>query len=213
MNAESLRKKLLAHFEDFVQRLGRARGCESCGREGTLWFNGWRVRSASLLVESQVVHLPKIRLRRVRCPDCRTSFTLWPPGLIPRRHYQPCVVSWALGQLLGAPSSEEEVAASVGCARRTVGRWLRWLASVAEPADLAQRLLLASGEPILPSLNWARGCLEGIRKTTRRALLERVAEVLSLLWALASVSGLELSELLPAVARRQGGVASERLAM
>jgi hypothetical protein len=213
MNPESLREKLMACFEAFAEDLERPRGCIQCSSADPVWWNGWRIRSVSLYSGDQMIYLPKVRLRLVRCPRCRSSWTLWPPGLIPHRHYQPCVVSHALSQLLGSGASEEQVAAAVGCARQTVGRWLRWIATLAEPATLARRLLQATGEPVVPSLAWAQRHLEAVRDATRRALLERAAEVLTLLEALATVQGVGWAELLLAVARRQPGVASEMLAM
>jgi hypothetical protein len=144
------------------------------------------------------VYVPQIRLRRVRCPACRQSWTLWPPGLMARRHYQMCVVSEALAQLCGQPVSEQQVADGIGCARHTLGRWLRW---VAEPAQLLARLHAVTGEPLLPPLAWAHGRLAAVRDAARRALLSRAAEVLGLLAALASACGVELAALIPAVAR------------
>jgi hypothetical protein len=112
-----------------------------------------------------------------------------------------CVVSHALAQLCGQQVSEQQVADGIGCARRTVGRWLRFVAAVAEPAQLLERLLAVTGEPLLPALGWAHERLAAVRDAARRALLTRAAEVLGLLAALASACGTELAALIPAVAR------------
>jgi hypothetical protein len=69
----------------------------------------------------------------------------------------------------------------MGCARRTVGRWLRWLASVADPGDLQRHLLSACGEPMLPSLGRALAKIDAVADALRRQLLGRAADALVLI--------------------------------
>lgn len=201
MDPIKIREDLAAAFEDFAQNVARPCGCERCGTARALWWNGFGVRSASLWDGGRIVYLPRIRLRRVRCPVCRQSWTLWPPGLLARRHYQMCVLSQALTQLCGQRVSEQGVADSIGCARRSVGRWLRFVATLAEPAQLLRRLFEVSGEPLLPPLAWARERLAAVHDAARRALLTQAAEALGLLAALAGAWGVQLAAVIPAVAR------------
>jgi len=201
MDLIKIREGLAATFEAFSRSVARPCECEHCGAARALWWNGFGVRSASLWVGERIVYVPRIRLRRVRCPVCRRSSILWPPGLLARRHYQMCVVSHALAQLCGQQVNEQRVADGIGCARRTVGRWLRFVATVAAPAQLLRRLLEASSEPLLPPLTWARERLCAVRDAARRALLTQAAEVLGLLFALAGARGVDLATLIPAVAR------------
>jgi hypothetical protein len=202
MDTIKIREELAATFATFAQTVARPCGCARCGADRALWWNGFGVRSASLrAADGRIVYVPRIQLRRVRCPACRQSWTLWPPGLLARRHYQMCVVSQALIELCGQRVSEQRVANCIGCARRTVGRWLRWVAALAEPSELLARLHAVAGEPLLPPLGWARERLAAVRDAARRALLGRAAEVVGLLVALASACGVELAALIPAVAR------------
>jgi hypothetical protein len=97
----------------------------------------------------------------------------------------------AASRHLFAGDAQEQVAARHGCARRTVGRWLRWIADCADPGALGARLLAAVGAPVLPRLRALAPRLRALRDGARRALLERAAAVLELLEALALAWGLE----------------------
>lgn len=110
---------------------------------------------------------------------------------MPRRHYQLCVVAEAATQHLFAGDAQERVAAGRGCSRRTVGRWLRWIAECADPGALGAQLLAAVGSPVLPRLRALAPRLRALRDGARRALLERAAAVLELLEALALTLSLE----------------------
>jgi hypothetical protein len=110
---------------------------------------------------------------------------------MPRRHYQLCVVTEAASQHLFAGASQEQVAATTGCSRRTVGRWLQWLSQVADPAVLGQKLAAALGEPVLPRLRPLASRRWALRDAARRQVLERAATVLQLMEALGLALGLE----------------------
>jgi hypothetical protein len=141
-------------WDRFYETAARPKACLFCGGEG-VWWDGTRVRTASVRAGGITVHVAGIRCRRVCCAEraCGKSWCLYPPGLAPRRHFQACVVSAALQDYLYAPdASQERTAQRHGCVRRTLGRWVRWVAGLAEPSALEERTLAASGEPILAPL-------------------------------------------------------------
>jgi hypothetical protein len=111
--------------------------------------------------------------------------------LVPRRHYQLCVVAEAASQHLFGGVAQQPVADQHGCSRRTVGRWLRWIADCADPGALGSQLLAAVGAPVLPRLRALAPRLRALRDAARRKLLERAATVLQLLEALGLAWGLE----------------------
>ena len=119
----------------FFEAVKKPRCCPFCYGLRIYW-NGHRERSASVMEGDRVRHLTDILCRRVKCanPLCGKSWTLRPPGLMPRRHYQICVVASAVRQFLFDPHSTlTAVARAHQCCRRTVGRWLRWIAGPSGP--------------------------------------------------------------------------------
>jgi len=151
-----------------------------------------RCRTATVLFEGQAVYVPEIPTHRVLCLDCRRSWTLQPPGLLPRKHYQPCVVAKATADYLFDPSaSQQAVADQYGCSRRQVGRWLSWVPGLASPGELQARLVEASGEPVrLPTPEVADLDRKAATKAGR-ARLGRAALVLVLLEAIGAALCLE----------------------
>jgi len=113
---------------------------------------GWkqrRCRTATVLCEGQAEYVPEIPTPRVICRGCNRSWTLQPPGLLSRKHYQPCVVAQATADYLFDPSATQQaVADQYGCCRQQVGRWLSWMSELASPGQLQARLVEASGEPV-----------------------------------------------------------------
>lgn len=189
---------LRQRWEEIAGRVDRPTACIYCGH-GWVWWNGFRVRTATVLVTSVVVFLTGIRCPRVKCAskECQRSWTLRPAGLMPRRHYQLSVVASAMTVHLLDGVSQEEVADEHTCSRRTVSRWLRWLAEVAEPATLARRLMEASDAPVLPKVNdLARATWQRMRGMARRA-----AENLCLFEALSAAMGVEAPGLQSVVER------------
>jgi len=208
-----LAEALVRRWREFAETVARPSSCVFCAHPRVLW-NGWRTRSASVECAGEVVHVPRIRCRRVRCRECRRSWTLRPPGLMPQRHYQLSVMALAVARYVSQPAmSQARVAARVGCARRTIRRWLRWLAGVAEPGDLLRHLYRICGEVVVPALSSARAKLEAIGDGARRRLCERAAENLGLFEALAMALGLEppgLGSVVEAVLANRSGITSDR---
>jgi hypothetical protein len=84
------------------------------------------------IVERWALHLPL-----AKCTGCKTGFTIYPPGIYPRRQYQLDVVAdvGAAVALGGQPPAE--AAAPASASATSARRWVRWLAGLAPPADLA----------------------------------------------------------------------------
>jgi hypothetical protein len=218
MSTMSLVERITAEMEAFACNVTMPPVCPQCQAEECMRWDGFRNRCASFQVGAATVYVPRFRLRRVDCRNCKVSSTLYPPGVIPQRRYQLCVIEHAVGTLLAEPAGPEEyespsqtaappvgrceqaVALAHGCARRTVGRWLEWLSGLG-PGALARRLLKVTGEPLLPSVAWAQQRTERARPAARWQLLSACAEVLSLLQALASATGLNPAVFVPEFAR------------
>ncbi len=120
-----------------------------------------------------------------------TSWTLRPPGLLPNKHYQLCVIASAMSQYLHGGASMESVAAAHDCSRRTIGRHAPWIAEIADPAVLAAKVVEAVDALVLPTAREIAKRLRALRDETRRRIVERAARVLALMEALASAMGLE----------------------
>ena len=121
------------HFFETVKKPGHCPFCQGL----RIYWNGHRERSASVMEGGRVIHFPGILCKRVKCanPPCRKSWTLRPPGLVARRHYQLCVVASAMRQWLFEPRSTlAAVANTHQCCRQTVGRWLRWIRGIGTAA-------------------------------------------------------------------------------
>lgn len=178
-------------WQGFYERAAKPRRCIFCG--GTrLWWNGWRHRTASLLIGEQVVYVDRVACRLVKCgtPGCSKSWTLRPPGLAPQRHYQLCVVAQALSAYLFDPQATlGQVARATGCARRSVGRWITWVAGIAPAGELLRHLVAASGTPQLPSLPEVASLALRARTCAHRSILRGAAQVLCLLEALGQALG------------------------
>lgn len=147
-----------------------------------------------MLKGERVVYLSDAGCRRVKCANqqCKKSWTLRPPGLMPGRHYQLCVVASAARAFLFEPHSTlTSVVAAHPCCRRTVGRWLHWLAGIAKPSSLIRRLrrLGALSRPQV----FARRDTSRAMGTRSRKVFERTARVFGLLEALGRAYGYEQS--------------------
>ena len=90
---------IMDRWQRFFETVVAPAVCLFCAK-GHVVFNGIAVRKASVLVTGLVVYLGPVLCRRVRCQACRVSWRLYPPGLMPRRHYQACVVAQATSQHL-----------------------------------------------------------------------------------------------------------------
>jgi hypothetical protein len=146
--------KFKEQWDLYLERVEKPGSCIFCEGDRLYW-NGYRERSASVLIGDEVVYLVDILCKRVKCaePECSKSWTLRPPGLMPRRHYQLCVVAHGLMKFF---SDSHETLTSVAeahcCSRRTVGRWMHWITGIAEPSDLLCRLYHISKQAALISV-------------------------------------------------------------
>ena len=171
------------HFSDTEDKPCSCPFCQGL----RIYWNGYRERSSSVLKGERVVYLSDVVCRRVKCANrqCKKSWTLRPPGLMPGRHYQLCVVASAAREFLFEPHSTlTSVAAAHQCCRRTVGRWLHWLAGIAKPSALIRRLGGISSTGVFAARDRSRR----IGTPTRR-VFERAARVFCLLEALGRACG------------------------
>ncbi len=101
----------------------------------TVWWNGSRERAVTVLLGVVVLDVAKIFCRRVRCAQCKKSWTLRPPWMTAQRQIQLSVVAMAVAKVMFAQQepakvrfvSQEAAAKVVRCSRRAVGRWVRWV--------------------------------------------------------------------------------------
>lgn len=180
-------RELADSFVRFAVNIRLPACCVHCGGAHIVW-NGWARRTATFRRDDDVVYLPDIAIRRVRCQDCRRSWQLRPPGVMPQRHYQLCVVAEGVSGALFEGKTVEETAEDARCSRWTVSRWFAWLAGLATPADLQARLVDVSSEPLfLPEPE--------LRRTSRspavQAILGAAAVVLVGVEALGAAAGCE----------------------
>ena len=167
-----------------------ARGlCPRCGYGG-VWFNGIRLRKASVLDGANVHFADSVPVRRLKCGRCRARWSR-PPDRVPSRaHYQPCVVSHALATLHESPEvPAAEIADAHGCHRRTLVRWIDRVADLAEPTQLAAALVAEADAPVLPALPTDVQRPGASARTLAKLL--RAVTILALFEALASLRGLE----------------------
>ncbi len=149
MNLHQAVGEIKEQWDRFFETVERPCSCIYCQGPRIYW-NGQRERTASILIEEEVVYLTDILCKRVKCAGCKKSWTLRPPGLMPRRHYQLCVVGHGTIKFLFEPHETlTSIAYEHRCCRRTVGRWLNWIAGIAEYSDLIRRLHSVSKEAVL----------------------------------------------------------------
>lgn len=190
-------------WQDFYDQCAKPVSCLFCDAGHIVW-NGSRERAATVRVDGIVTHFVGVLVRRVRCQDCRSSWALRPPGLMPRRHFQLCVVSSATSSYaFDLDASMHDVAVAHGSSRRTLGRWLHWSSAVASPARLAAALLVATDAPLAVDL---AEHLTPARGQSRRSrdVRTRAARHLTLIEALAQALGLEPPGLRAVVERAVG---------
>lgn len=185
--------------EQYDERPGCPHGCVG----GRTWHDGRRERSATLRMDEASVFVPDASQRRKSCSVCGRGWTHRLEGISSRAHYQPCVISHALGELGSEPdASTVTVAEEVDCAPSTVRRWVERIAALAEPPALASAIVKEADEPIVPPVPTELAAPQ--RSPRLRALLLRAVAVLVLLEALASLRGLappalaHVAELIPA---------------
>lgn len=168
-------------------------GCIFCPGS-VVWWNGARMRSASVLLDGVVVYIADVLCRRVKCgnPECGRSWTLRPAGLTPQRHFQLCVVAKGTSRyLFDEKTSLSQVARECSCHRHTVGRWLGWEAGIARPADLQRHIAEASDVPVTVKIPPVAGLARKAVNAASRTMLKTAAQVLCLMEALGAAVGLE----------------------
>lgn len=100
-----------------------------------------------------------------KCTACETGFTVYPPGIYPRRQYQLDVVAEvAAAGALGA-EVPTAAAAPAKASATSARRWMRWLAGLASPAELAA--LAARLDPDAPAGAGLRPAAEGATERAR----------------------------------------------
>ncbi len=114
--------------------------CRVCGAPA--WWNGGRVVAEVIHELGQGARrVIEVLRRRARCSDrtCAAgSWTIYPPGAYPHRSYQLDVVATAVADVCFGGGSRRAVAIRHDCSRRSVARWVRWTAELANPEDLAR---------------------------------------------------------------------------
>lgn len=106
-----------------------------CGRcNAAAWWNGWRWTfpvvwsAASIAFERWEQPVP-----RAKCAAGCGSFTVYPPGIYPRRQYQLDAVADVAGGMALGRESGREAGERVGASRTSAERWTRHVAQVAKP--------------------------------------------------------------------------------
>ena len=176
--------------------------CPECGGSEVSW-DGNGNRGATVLVEADAVYVPPFSVRRLRCKGCRNRWRLLPPGLIPHKHYQPCVIARAVSRYLAGEVTMQEAADEVGCSRRTIGRWIPWVSALGDPIVVMRKVVEATDAVVVPM----------VRAAAKHAsdVLRRAAEMLGLFEVLGSAWGLEppgLRGVLRRVLRGRTGIAT-----
>jgi hypothetical protein len=145
------------------------------------WWNGVR-RVAEVVrdVSGEVHHVIDVIRQRVRCSDraCPAgSWTLYPTGSYPHRSFQLCAVASTVAEVCFSGATRVSVAARHLCSRRSVSRWVGWMADLADPQHLARTCTRLDPDG-LPPPRPATG--EGTvgRSGSVLVLLERLATLL-----------------------------------
>ncbi len=184
-------QRLREVWDRFTAALVRPPACGDCGSQHVSW-DGWSTRAASAMFEGKVWHVTGVRQHRAECAECGFAWIVRPPGISPNRHYQLCAVASAIGSYLFDPAATQaQVAERHGCAERTLGRWLRWLSKVADPAMLQARIQEIVDAPVLAPIKAVANLARKARQAVRNELLPKAAEVLAHFEALGLVMGLE----------------------
>lgn len=113
--------------------------CPVCGRPA--WWNGTRVIKRAVFVLAAALRwTEQFVRRRARCSDrsCSAgSWTIYEPGGYPCRTFLLSVVAFATAALaVGEGATLTSVARQCACDRRSVGRWVRWVAGLAAATEL-----------------------------------------------------------------------------
>jgi len=188
---EKSTQALREQWQRYYETVPRPKRCLLCSGD-RIYFNGSRCRSASVWADDQVVYISDFVCRRVKCNQCRHSWTLRPPGVIAHKHFQLCVLSRAMSDYLFDPGSKfSAVGQAYRCSRKTVKRWVCWTANIASVDHLLGQIVLAADAPILPRLGQVTGLCRKARDAAMQKVMKTAAQVLSLLECLCSALQLE----------------------
>lgn len=192
MNLQKATEKFKEQWDRCFKTAEKPCSCIFC-QGSRIYWNGHRERTVSVVIGDEVVYLTDILYKRVKCanPECKKSWTIRPSGLMPRRHYQLCIVAQATNKFLFDPHSTlTSIADEHCCCRRTVGRWLKWISGIAEPSELIRRLLYLSKEPALTTVFKVSEIFRKAANTAKKTF-QRTAQILCLLEALGMAHGYE----------------------
>lgn len=182
---------IVQQWQQYYKTVQRPKQCLFCPGQ-RIHFNGSRCRSASVWADEQVVYISEIVCRRVKCNQCRHSWTLRPPGVIAHKHFQLCVLSRAMSDYLFDPGSRlSAVGQAYRCSRKTVKRWVCWTASIASAEHLLGRIVSATDAPLLPRLGQVTELCRKARDAAMQKVMQTAAQVLSLMECLCSALQLE----------------------
>ncbi len=123
----------LAAIQKHRERSGRPPPCRGCDER--CWWNGWRC----VFVVVQVVgntQRQELEIPRAKCSACKVSFSVYPPGLYPRRQYQLDVVAATVGRRVMGSESHRAAAAPAGASPTSCRRWAHWVERLARPEML-----------------------------------------------------------------------------
>lgn len=123
------------------KHVARPGPCPVCGRPA--WWNGTRwIKGVVFLLAGGLRRAEPFVRRRARCSDrgCSAgSWTVYEPGGYPHRTFLLSVVAFAVAAMaVGVGATLTAVADECGSHRRSVGRWVRWVGGLADPAELSR---------------------------------------------------------------------------
>lgn len=161
----------------------RPPACSTCGSDA--WWDGWReVTFRQLDTSGRVDVRPGQRLHRATCSTCDApSWTVYPPGRYPGRHFNLDVVTSAVATAACARDSDNRptpfttVARRYACSGQSVSRWTHWLVNLTDLNALARECarLDPDAMPVAPPQ-----ATDDVRGQAARALavFDRLATVL-----------------------------------
>lgn len=143
----------------------RPEPCRHCGTSAS-WDGGREVAQVVVDADGAVRWVPGIHRRRACCPnpDCPVkSWTVYETGAYPHRTFTLAVTASGIAQVAADDeATPEAVAHAHQCDRRTVGRWIAWVARLWPTVEIVRACarLDPSGmpPPPPPRLETARLC-------------------------------------------------------
>lgn len=162
------------------EHAGRPGPCPVCGRP--TWWNGTRVVKRVVFIVNAAVHCLENFVRcRVRCSDrsCPAgSWTIYEPSGYPHRVFLLSLIAFAVAGLSADVATKIRVARKFGCDRRSVGRWVRWVAGLGDAKEMAQVCLRVDPDGLPPPAA-APATADPVGKAVSMiALLDRLADLL-----------------------------------